>query len=53
MTLTYKKALEIAKGMEAADINAKAFRTPDPVIKKLGTTSYKTSDFQNCYRGCY
>ena len=46
-TLTYKKALEIAKGMEVADIDAKAFRTPDPVIKKLGTRSHKTSDFQN------
>ena len=34
-TLTYNKALDIAKGMEAADQNTKAFRMPEPTIKAL------------------
>ena len=40
-TLTYPKALEIAKGMEAADKNAKAFRKTEPALlqsRNLGDT---------------
>ena len=32
--LTYKKALEILWGMEAADKDTKSFKTTDPMIKK-------------------
>ena len=42
--LTYYKALEIVKGMEAADKNVKAFRIPDPAIKKLRGHQQKSSD---------
>ena len=34
-TLTYNKALDSAKEMEAADQNTKAFRIPEPTIKAL------------------
>ena len=34
-TLTYQKALEIAKGMEVADSNTVSFKAREPVIYKL------------------
>lgn len=41
---------EIARGMESADNETKAFQSPDPAIKKLGTRSQKPKAFQSCYR---
>ena len=38
-SLTYKKALEIARGMEAADKDTKSFKTMDPMIKKIENRS--------------
>ena len=49
-TLTYAKALEIARGMESADKDTKTFKTTDPIIKKLGTRSQKSTNTRNCYR---
>ena len=49
-TLTYQKALEIARGMESADKETKALKSPDPAIKKLGTRSQRPRAFQSCYR---
>ena len=53
-TLTYHKAVEVAKGMEAAEKETKAFKTSDPAIKKLSTRTLKTTAHaqttQNCYR---
>lgn len=53
--LTYHKALEVARGMELADNETKAFRMPDSaVIKKLGTrsNSQKTNEPRTyaCFR---
>lgn len=48
--LTYNKALETARGMEAADKESKAFKSPDPAIRKLGTRPKKPSGSQSCYR---
>ena len=49
-TLNYNKALDIAKGMEAADQNTKAFRIPEPIIKALSDRPPKPSDSPRCYR---
>ena len=49
-TLSYNKALDIAKGMEAADQNTKAFRTTEPTIKALSGRPPKPSDSRRCYR---
>ena len=49
-TLTYERALEIARGMESADKDTKAFKTTDPIIKKLGTRPQKSTNTRNCYR---
>ena len=48
--LSYNKALDIAKGMEAADQNTKAFRTTEPTIKALSGRPPKPSDSRRCYR---
>ena len=50
-TLTYKKALEIASGMEAADKDTKSFqfKTTDSIIKKIGNRPPKVTG-RNCYR---
>ena len=48
-TLTYAKALEIARGLEVADKETKAFKSSDPAIKKLGTRPKKPSVSQSCH----
>ena len=50
-TLTYKKALEIASEMEAADKDTKSFqfKTTDSIIKKIGNRPPKATG-RNCYR---
>ena len=49
--LTYTKALDIAKGMEAAHANSKAFKTSEPVIKKMDSRpARKMVDTPACYR---
>ena len=47
-SLTYHKALGIAKGMEAAKQNT-AFGTPEHTIKTLNGRPPKYSDSQRCY----
>ena len=47
--LTYKKALEISRGMEAADKDTKSFKTTDPMIKKIGSR-FQNAAGRNCYR---
>ena len=54
-SLDYSKAIEIAKAMEAADKEARAFRKTDPAIQKLGKPSgshwnENKHDQQPCYR---
>ena len=50
-TLTYAKAIEIARGMESADKDAKTFKMSDPIIKKLSTRPQKFTETRtNCYR---
>ena len=50
-TLTYAKAIEIARGMESADKDAKTFKMPVAIIKKLSTSPQKSNEIQiNCYR---
>ena len=44
--LTYKKAMEIATAMEAADKNNKAFKPPEASVKKL---SNRSTNQQSCY----
>ena len=48
-SLTYKKALEIAKGMEAADKDTKSFKTTDPMIKKIESRSPEKAATRICY----
>ena len=43
-TLTYAKAIEIARGMEAADKDAETFKTPNPIIKKLSIRPQKSTE---------
>ena len=43
-------ALDIAKGMKAADQNTKAFRLPEHTIKALSDRPPKPSDSRRCYR---
>ena len=38
-SLSYKKALEIVRGMEAADKDTKLFEAKDPMIKKIKSRS--------------
>ena len=47
--LTYKKALEISWGMEAADKDTKSFKTTDPMIKKIGSRFQNAAGW-NCHR---
>jgi len=50
-TLTYKKAMEIAQGMEAADQNTKAFKSTEQPVRKLHSSpSQPRSSQQICYR---
>ena len=49
-TLTYQKALEIARGMEAADSNTKSFKTFEPSIKKFTSRVPRSADRKTCYR---
>lgn len=49
-SLTYSKALDIARGMESAEKETKAFKTTEPAIKKLGTKPPRSCTAQNCYR---
>ena len=49
-TLTYQKALEIAKGMEAADSSTKSFKTSEPSIKKITSRLPRSADHKTCYR---
>ena len=52
-SLTYSKALDIARGMESAEKETNAFKTTEPAIKKLGAKPQRSSTTQNCYRcGC-
>ena len=48
--LTYGKAMEIARGMEAADKNSKAFMDVEPSIRKFSKYSPKSKERQPCYR---
>ena len=49
-SLTYKKALEIARGMEAADKDTKSFKMTDPMIKKIESQSPEKAANRICYR---
>ena len=50
-TLTYAKAIEITRGMESADKDAKTFKMSDPIIKKLSSRPQKFTEMRtNCYR---
>ena len=50
-TLTYSKALEVARGMECADKDTKSFKSTDPLIKTIGAPPQKSTDrARNCYR---
>lgn len=49
-TLTYNKALDIAKGMEAGDQKTKVFRMPERTIKALSDRPPKPSDSPRRYR---
>ena len=53
-SLTYDKALEIAKAMEAADKDARAFKRTDAAVQKLGGGYFRKqkspSPRQSCYR---
>ena len=46
--LTYSKALDVARSIEAAEANSKAFKATEPSIKKF--TGQMTKAQQNCYR---
>ena len=48
--LTYTKALDIASAMEAANRDAKAFQSVEPMLKKLHSRA-KAKDAQPCF-GC-
>ena len=48
--LSYKKTMDIAKGMEAADANTKAFRTQEPTIKRLDGGPSMSEGKRICYR---
>ena len=48
--LSYAKAMEIARAMEAADKNSKAFKTPEPAIRKFSSHAPKPRERQSCYR---
>ena len=47
--LSYKKAMDIAKGMEAEEASTKAFRTQEPTIKRLDDGPSKSKDKCICY----
>ena len=53
-SLTYDKALEIAKAMEAADKDARAFKRTDTAVQKLGGGYFRKQKSltprQSCYR---
>ena len=49
-SLTYKNALEIARGMEAADKDTKSFKTTDSMIKKIESHSPEKAASRICYR---
>lgn len=51
--LTYGQAMELTQGMEAADRNSKAFKVPEPAIKKVSYQHPKSREAQNakaCHR---
>ena len=49
--LTYHKAMETARAMEAADTNAKAFKSSEPAIRKFSTyPSGAAQEKNSCYR---
>ena len=48
--LTYQKALEIAKGMEAADSNTVSFKAKEPVIHKVKDRIHQGAGKKTCYR---
>ena len=49
--LTYTKAMEIACAMEAADTNAKSFKSAEPAIRKFSTHQRVNWDQRSpCYR---
>ena len=48
--LTYKKAMEIAQVMEAADRDTKALKTPEAAIHRFSTRPPKPTEQRSCYR---
>ena len=48
--LTYKKAMEIAQAMEAADRDTKALKTPEAAIHRFSTRPPKPTEQRSCYR---
>ena len=48
-SLTYKKALEISRGIEAADKDTKLFNTMDPMIKTMESRNLEKATGWNCY----
>ena len=48
--LSYQKALEIAKGMEAADSNTVSFKAREPVIHKLRERIPQETGKKTCHR---
>ena len=48
--LTYKKALEVARGMEAADKDTKSFKPTDAMIKQIDSRTPEKATGRNCYR---
>ena len=48
--LTYQKALEITKGIEAADSNTVSFKAREPVVYKLREQIPQETGKKTCYR---
>ena len=48
--LTYAKAMDIARSMEAADKNTKSFKPSDPAIRSFSSQSPRTKERRPCYR---
>ena len=48
--LTYQKALEIAKGMEAADSNTAALKNHEPLVHKVKDRVPQATERKTCFR---
>ena len=48
--LTYAKAMEVARAMEAANTNAKSFKTAEPAIRLFSSQPQQRDSRNPCYR---